>query len=438
MRFPGQRNAKHYFPQTQPAARVAVPQVGARPRWYLVGMDEVLVDIEVHGTAELAQRLGLAPGESVQLSDAQNRRLMERLDVGGHGHTVVAGGSVANTLNNYAFLSGEPAVLLGAIPSAIRPGDPAFAYVAQTPKGVGLQFLKAVGGAMGTAITFITPDGERAFGVAPGVAGELSAADVPVDIVRGAATVLTSLYCLRPMQRPIAGAALAMMEIARDAGVPVAFGLGTAGLVREMRLLVREILDACVTIAAMNVLEAEALTGETDALLAARQILQWVDMVIITEGPQGLTLSGYTDERFKRETTAGIRSKAIPEYNRFEFSRLLRRADCERPLEVHSHIHPYRGGPDLLRNTSGAGDAALAAVLHDIAANHYHRTTVPDSAKHADDVPFLTYSSLSRNAQYGNRVAYEVLQAHSPRLDGPVGHDDVHPFDEVEGEESGD
>ena len=76
-----------------------------------------------------------------------------------------------------------------------------------------------------------------------------------------------------------------------------------------------------------------------------------------------------------------------------------------------------------MANTNGAGDAALAAVLHDIAANRFHRATVPDSAKHPPGVRFLTYSSLSRNAQYGNRVAYEVLRGTSPRLDEPVGPD---------------
>ena len=77
-----------------------------------------------------------------------------------------------------------------------------------------------------------------------------------------------------------------------------------------------------------------------------------------------------------------------------------------------------------MSNTNGAGDAALAAVLHDIAANRYHRATVPDSEKHSAPVAFLTYSSLSRIAQYGNRVAYEILRGRSPRLDGPVGPDD--------------
>jgi len=118
-----------------------------------------------------------------------------------------------------------------------------------------------------------------------------------------------------------------------------------------------------------------------------------------------------------------VRSGAIEGYNRFEFSRLMRRGDCRRPVQIFSHIHPFRGGPDRLVNANGAGDAVLAAVLHDVAANRYHRANVQESPKHRAGVPFLTYSSLSRNAQYGNRVAYEVLKGASPRLNGPVGTD---------------
>jgi len=391
--------------------------------WYLVGLDEVLVDVEVTGSLELGRELGLVPGESVQLSDEQCRTFLARLEADGTPRAYAAGGTVANTLNNYTHLSGEPALLLGAMQSNIRPGEPAFAYVAQTPKAVNLSHVRSVDGPTGTAITFISSDGERAFGVAPGVSAQFPAEAVSEEVVESAAVVLTSLYALRKSEWPIAGASMRLMSLARQFDVPVAFGLGTAGLVREKRAEVRDLLREYVTVAAMNGQEAEALTGVDDVLLNAQTILDWVDVTIITEGPRGLTLAGWTDERVKRQTHEAIRSKSIPEYNRWEYSRLMRREDCERPLKVYSHIHPYRGGPDRLSNTSGAGDAALAALLHDIAANEYHRKLVPNSEKHAAPVPFLTYSSLSRNAQYGNRVAYEVLRGRSPRLDGPVGHD---------------
>lgn len=424
MHFPGNRSAKYYFPVTKKATAVPPVDGVGEHGWYVVGLDELLVDVEVHGSHDLAAEFGLVPGESRQLPAEAVGDLLRRLDSHHPWRRYAAGGTIANTLSNFTHLAGEPAVLLGSIESTIRPGSPAFAYVAQTPKAVDLRHLHPVEGATGIAVTFITPDGERAFGVAPGAAGDYPAEAIPEDVVRNAAVVLTSLYCLADPDRPIAAAALRVMEIARDAGVPVAFGLGTAGLVRAKRDLLQRVLEEYVTVAAMNALEAEALTGEADVLLACRRLLDWVDVGLVTEGPRGLTLCGYTDEDVKRETREEIRTKSIPEHNRYEYSRLVRRADCDQPLRVYTHIHPYRGGPDQLSNTSGAGDAALAALLHDVAANHYHRKTVPASQKHAAHKPFLTYSSLSRNAQYGNRVAYEVLRSHSPRLDGPVGSDD--------------
>ncbi|MFT7622825.1 MAG: inosine kinase [Myxococcota bacterium] len=174
----------------------------------------------------------------------------------------------------------------------------------------------------------------------------------------------------------------------------------------------------------MNEREAEALTGLTDPFAACRQILQWVDMVILTLGPGGMVLAGWTDEEAKRQTREPLKSASIPDYNEWEFSRLIRRHHARDRIMCFTHVHPYKGGPDQLINTNGAGDAALAAVLHDLAANRYHFQTVPDSDKHRGNLPFLTYSSLSRNAQYGNRVAYEVLRRHSPRLDSAVPPDE--------------
>lgn len=426
MRFPGSRVAKHYFPVSEKKTHVTpLPEESEPRRWYAVGLDEVLVDLEVHGCSyEFVTDLGLVPGESVNLAPDQMRRLLERVADSGHEWRCAAGGTVANTLANYTHLSGEPAVLLGAIEDCIRPGSPAFAFVAQTPKALSLEHLVGHAGDTGLAVTCFTPDGERSFGVAPGVSQLYAAESVPAAVVQDASIALASLYPLANAARPIAAASIRFLELARAAGVPVAFGLGTAGLVRRMRRELIEILDAFVTIASLNVHEAEALTGEADALLAARKLLEWVDVALVTEGALGLTLAGYTEASVARETRDRLCSGAIDDYNRLEFSRLVRRGDCAHPVQVFSHADPYRGGPDRLANTSGAGDAALAALLHDLAANGYHRATVPRSDKHPASVRFLTYSSASRNAQYANRVAYEVLRNRSPRLEGPVGSDE--------------
>ena len=92
----------------------------------------------------------------------------------------------------------------------------------------------------------------------------------------------------------------------------------------------------------------------------------------------------------------------------------MRKQDCENPVKVYSHIGPYLGGPLEIKNTNGAGDGALSALLHDMAANSYHFVNVPNSEKHEHTC--LTYSSLSQICKYANRVSYEVLTQHSPRL----------------------
>ncbi|EBG1926592.1 hypothetical protein FH551_03080 [Salmonella enterica] len=156
------------------------------------------------------------------------------------------------------------------------------------------------------------------------------------------------------------------------------------------------------------------LTGENDPLLAADKALDWVDLVLCTAGPIGLYMAGFTEEEAKRKTQHPLLPGAIAEFNQYEFSRAMRHKDCINPLRVYSHIAPYMGGPEKIMNTNGAGDGALAALLHDITANSYHRSNVPNSSKHK--FTWLTYSSLAQVCKYANRVSYQVLNQHSPRL----------------------
>ncbi|SUC48247.1 Inosine-guanosine kinase [Providencia stuartii] len=142
--------------------------------------------------------------------------------------------------------------------------------------------------------------------------------------------------------------------------------------------------------------------------------LNWVDLVLCTAGPSGLYMAGYTEEAFKRTTQHPLLPGAIPEFNLYEFSRAMRQQDCEVPMRIYSHIEPYMGGPEKIMNTNGAGDGALSALLHDITANSYHRFNVPNSSKHTRQ--YLTYSSLAQVCKYANRVSYQVLTQHSPRL----------------------
>lgn len=66
----------------------------------------------------------------------------------------------------------------------------------------------------------------------------------------------------------------------------------------------------------------------------------------------------------------------------------MKRPQVTRGRSASGHIAPYHGGPERIASTNGAGDAALAALLHDMSANRYHRARVPNSSKHARS--FLT------------------------------------------------
>ncbi|MGC9494651.1 inosine/guanosine kinase, partial [Vibrio genomosp. F10] len=176
----------------------------------------------------------------------------------------------------------------------------------------------------------------------------------------------------------------------------------------------QEFLKEHISVVAMNEEESEALTGEHDPLVAADITLNWVDLVLCTAGPVGLFMAGYTEDAAKRETSLPLMPGSIAEFNRYEFSRPAAKSMCDNPIKVYSHIAPYMGGPEKIKNTNGAGDAALSALLHDMAANTYHRENIPNSSKHAHT--FLTYSSFSQVCKYSNRASYEVLAQHSPRL----------------------
>lgn len=413
MRFPGKRKSKHYFPVAE-RGPVSFDEQEQTAPVYVVGIDQLLVDIEARVDDELLASLEIAKGASVLLDDAMVDRIYEQLK--GEGRVVgeFAGGAIGNTLHNYSVLADEQSFLLGTITSHITVGDYAFHYVRNTSSRVSLAHLSPIDGPMGRAICFVTSDGERSFGISRGIMNELPADAVPADLVSSATALVLTTYLFRDEQRPMYGAATRALELAGAGRCPTVLSLGTESLVRERRDFFAGLISRSVEVIAGNHEEMCALTGEHDPLLAAEAALELADLVLLTHDREGLYLAGYVDEELARETRDPLHSKALPEYNRYEYSRAMLRRNCRRPVKVYSHINPYHGGPAVTRNTNGAGDAALAALLHDVTANAHHQRVAPTSPKHR--APFLTYSSIHQICKYANRVSYEVLCRNAPRL----------------------
>jgi inosine kinase len=414
MRFPGKRKTKHYFPVSERGPE-SLHEEREEEHLYIVGIDQLLVDIEAAVDEAELERLGIPKGGSEVLDTAVVDQVYTDLKARDRIVGEYAGGSVGNTLHNYSVLADDLSYLIGTINQTISVGDYAFHYIRNTSSRVNLAHLQPVEGAMGRAFCFVTPDRERSFGISRGIMDELRPETVPDEVIAGASALVLTAYLLRNPAAPIHAATMRAIDIANQHRVPVVLSLGTEWLVREQRDALIELLQHIeVAILAGNHGEMRALTGEDDPLLASQRALDWVDMVLLTRDKHGLYLSSWVDGPFLRETRDPIFSKSIKEYNRFEYSRAMPRSACQQPHKIFSHINPYHGGPSVIHNTNGAGDAALGALLHDMVANAHHRRAAPNSPKHSAE--FLTYSSIHQVCKYANRVSFEVLRNHCPRL----------------------
>ncbi|MGE3610227.1 MAG: inosine/guanosine kinase [Bacteriovoracaceae bacterium] len=414
MKFPGRRNTKHYFPVEEKARSSFDDEINRPGNVYVVGIDQLLVDIEIPVDDEFLSAHNFKKGESFVIDDSLAETIYWQHKNRGVITGEFPGGAVGNTLHNFSILSDCPSVALGTINKNIELGDYAFKYICNTSSKVNLTYLQPCPRPMGRALCFVSPDSERTFAISKGCMNDLSPEFIPQEVIEKAAALLISAYTLRDESAPMYLSTLRAIEIAKNANVPVVLSLGTSGLVQEKKNLLLDIISKYVSVVAMNETEALSLTGISDPLLAAEKVLDMCDMVLLTVGARGLYIGAVTDRDQARLTKEPLHTKSIVEYNMFEYSRAMKKSECKDPVKVYTHINPFRGGPMMIKNTNGAGDAALAAVLHDISANLYHRIKVPNSPKHI--ASFLTYSSISQISKYANRVSFEVLSQNSPRL----------------------
>lgn len=414
MKFPGKRKVKHYFPVGTPRPFSPERDLIAEAVYPLVGVEQTLVDIEAHVTYEFMEKYGIQPGTSVLPAPDVGEAILADLTTQGLIRNQQAGSTIGNTLHNFSILADAPAIQLGVMADPIHVGSPAYHFLRTTSTRVNLDYMQPVR-SIGRALTLITPDSERSFVILPGDMDLLKAESIPEEAFERASAVVFNAYLFRTREHgTIYEAMEKSIELAKARNLPVGLTLGTHFMVSEYRDEIEDFIRAHVNLVACNEDEAEALTGESDPLGAIDKLLDMADMVLLTAGPAGLYFGGYTDKQCVRITKYPLKSGVIPEYNRYEFSRPLLKENCEEPIKVISHISPFMGGPERIVNTNGAGDGALAALLHDMAANRFHNKVMPSSSKH--DRNYMTYSSFAQVCKYANRVSYEILVQSSPRL----------------------
>ncbi|MEQ2356120.1 inosine/guanosine kinase [Pseudoalteromonas piscicida] len=416
MKFPGRRRHKHYFPVEDKDPLINQLHADDRlKRSYICGIDQIVVDIEAKVDQAFLDEFHLQRGMSQVIDNDVTNALYDRLKRDDMIDYEFAGGTIGNTMHNYSVLADDRSVLLGVMSENIKIGSYAYKFLCNTSSRVDLDYLQPVDGPIGRCFTLIDDSGERTFAISAGLMNHLRPESICQTLIEESSALVISAYLMRTSgDETMTQATMQAVEYANNAGIPVVLTLGTKFLIEQDPKWWADFVAKYVDILAMNEEEGEAITGFSDPLLAADKALDWVDLVICTAGPKGLFMAGYVDDSCKRVTEYPLLPGAIPEFNRYEFSRAMKKAQCEQPIRAYSHTAPYMGGPDIIKNTNGAGDCALAAVLHDICANEYHKLNVPNSAKHEQSA--ITYSSLAQISKYANRASYEVLVQHSPRL----------------------
>lgn len=416
MKFPGRRRHKHYFPVE--AKDPLTNQLNATERLqrsYITGIDQIVVDIEAKVDQAFLDEFQLRRGMSQVIDSDITNALYDRLKLNDMVDFEFAGGTIGNTMHNYSVLADDRSVLLGVMSENIKIGSYAYRFLCNTSSRVDLNYLQPVDGPIGRCFTLIDETGERTFAISAGLMNHLCPESIDKNLIENSSALVISAYLMRTQgSETMTEATMQAVKYANDAGVPVVLTLGTKFLIEQDPTWWANFVEKHVDILAMNEEEGLAITGFEDPLLAADKALDWVDLVICTAGEKGLFMAGYVDESLKRETEYPLLPGAIPDFNRYEFSRAMRKTECDEPIRAYSHTAPFMGGPDSIKNTNGAGDCALAAVLHDLSANVYHKLNVANSAKHQQQA--ITYSSLSQISKYANRASYEVLVQHSPRL----------------------
>ena len=414
MRFPGRRKTKHYFPVNREGRVPFEYSHENQSGNYIVGVDQLIVDIEAHVSEDFLKQNDIPKGESIVCSDEFVDGLIKSF-----GDEVViagefAGGAIGNTLHNFSVLSDNRSVAFGTISKNISVGDYAFKYICSTNSHVDFSYLKPYPGQMGRALCLITPDNERSFVLSKGIMNELTEDFINEDIIERSSALLVSAFLLRAKDSSLFKATMKAINVAKEKNIPVVLCLGTSSLIQERREFFTDLIKEKVNILAGNIDEFESLLEIDDPLQLLDKSLDLVDLSLLTVGPRGLYVGGHCDQENLRRTKDMIHSKSISEYNLYEYSRAMLKSECEKPVRIYTHINPFLGGPALIKNTNGAGDAALSALLHDLAANDYHSEKCPTSPKH--QFKCLTYSSIHQISKYCNRVSYEVLKQNSPRL----------------------
>lgn len=231
----------------------------------------------------------LTKGSMQLIDEARGVDLYSRMAAG----METSGGSAGNTIAGVSSLGGR-AAYLGKV-AADQLGD----VFAHDMRAIGVHFdTPALTGGPATArcLINVTPDGQRTMCTYLGASTELTADDVPVEIIEQSAIVYLEGYLFDPSEARRAFAKAA--ALAHGAGRMIAITLSDAFVVERHRGELLGFIQDQADLVFANEAEVMALFETDDFDLAAAKLGAITRVCAITRGEQGsLVLAGQQSHR---------------------------------------------------------------------------------------------------------------------------------------------
>jgi sugar/nucleoside kinase (ribokinase family) len=250
----------------------------------IVGIGNAIVDLLVQIPEETFSSLGLTKGTMGLVNEDEQRELLKKFD--GLDVALVSGGSLANSIIASAQLGSKTAFVTSLADDryGLHYLDEARALTVEMP------CAPHVGKTTGTCAVLVTPDAERTMQTCLGAAELLTEKHVSAEVIQSAAIVFIEGYLLTNEngQR----AARRAIEIAKAAGVPLAFTTSAAFVLEFFKEPVEELLQACSEIPGSLVFanheEAAVLYNGKTPAEAAKALGERIGHAVITSGADGV------------------------------------------------------------------------------------------------------------------------------------------------------
>jgi len=241
----------------------------------ILGIGNALVDVLIQiSSDEILNELELPKG-SMQLID-KDRFLSINERIRDYKKSKVAGGSSANTMAGLARLGNQ----CGFIAKTGPDENGEVFYNDMKTCGVNPSLLRS-NTPTGTALTFISPDGERTFGTFLGAAAELDAAELHAEMFSGYDLFYIEGYLVQNH---------ALIEkavsLAKSLGLKIAIDLASYNVVESNLEFLSHLIKNYANIVFANEEEAKAFTGKNphDSLEYLAEIS---DVAIVKIGAEG-------------------------------------------------------------------------------------------------------------------------------------------------------